>query len=264
MKNAPISELSRTWRYESAQLHYALLFYSAFWIYLCIISKYVLNIRYMRSIIYPFCFIVIFFAFHGVAMIWGRVVLWGMVVSIPLGLVALGFVFFISLKKDIQDKLSPLQKKNDEFERKSLYIITLFLVPVLLISFTFYALKDEISEQPENKIESPSPREKTEVVSAPEVPLTAGCEYLSGLLKTAAGNVKIASSDTLKKVAETYQSEFQKKEVYGKIELHQLKADSAEFYLYKNLYTRQDRLLHIFLQASVLYVYLTLLPNHKI
>lgn len=232
-KNVQLGEITQTWRYEAAPLHYVLLFYSAFWVYLCFIARHILKVQYIRTIVYSISFVVTFLACHGLMLIRGHFALFETVIGIPLGGIFLCLLLFWAFKKDIQDKLSPFQKKEDVFVQKLLSYFTLIAVPVLLISFAFNVLNDGTSSEKEEKTPITS-QVKEEKISIPDVPLTAGCEYLSGLLKKASENIDFSSSAALDKVAEAYQSEFQKKELYGKIELNKLTTDYAEYHLYRN------------------------------
>ena len=144
-KNAQPSEISQVWRYEAAPLHYAFLFYSAFWIYLCFIARHILKVQYIRTIVYPVSFIVTFLACHGLMLIRGRFALLETVIGIPSGGIFLCLLLFWSFKKDLQDKLSLFQKKEDKFVQNLLSFFTLIAVPVLLISFAFNALNDGTS-----------------------------------------------------------------------------------------------------------------------
>ena len=223
--------MSGQWKYEAAPVHYALLFYPALWAYLYFTARHILKVRSLRTIVYPLFFLVFFAALYAVFMIWGSLVLWSLPVSVPVGILVLIGIIVFSLKQDIREKVSPLKAEDLEFEQKGLELIALIVVPVLLTALAFSAL----AKKDTAAVPAAEPK-KEKAVSAPvrEIPLTAGCEYLSGLLEQAAANVQIRADDSEEQIVSAYQNEFQKQDIYGKIELHRSDQNSGAFYLYRD------------------------------
>ena len=98
-RNASIATAWGIWKDTGAQAVYALLFYPAFAWYLHIVARNILSVRYIRMLVYPFCFLVVFAGFHGVFMIRDLPVIAGIAtVTLPVGIIGLIIVFFWGLK----------------------------------------------------------------------------------------------------------------------------------------------------------------------
>ncbi|MBO4520999.1 MAG: hypothetical protein J5787_07325 [Alphaproteobacteria bacterium] len=216
-----------TWK-DSSSFYYALVFYPAFWGYLCVVIRNILKVKSIRIPVYAVCFVVVFLACHAAALIWGDTVLWLMMLTVPLGLIGLLLILMWATKQDLKDRFSleKDEKPADAFDQNLLNVVCFFLLPCFLIGILVTAAADR--------------EEKAGTVVAKEVKkissrqMLDGCSYFSGLIKTANATVKIKETDPLEEIVKAYQNEFQNKDVYGKVELHQSDRDRGEFYVYND------------------------------
>lgn len=226
------------WKSDAALIRYALLFCPALWVYLCVIVRNILNVRYLRSIVYPFLFLMFFAVSYAVLLIWGTSVLWSMLLTVPVGVIVFFVLILMSFKQDIRDKAISLKEDNLHSLQQGLNIIAYYIVPCVLAAFVFFATAGKTAVKAEEKTEAQA-EEKTEAQAVPsdaisEIPLAEGCGYVSGLLRKAAEKINLNADDSLEKIAAAYQDEFRKKEIYGRIELNRSESDTAEFYLYRD------------------------------
>lgn len=113
MYASPPNEATSVWKFPSAPLVFALLFYPAFWGWSYFVVKNIFDVRYLRTLIYTIVFIVAFASIHVLFFIFSAVILWGMILTIPVGIILLVLLILASIIFDIKDFA-----KKDSFEQK--------------------------------------------------------------------------------------------------------------------------------------------------
>ena len=139
--NQPPNEASSQWAYQDAPIHYGLIYFPAFAIYVYIILRNVLNVNKLRWLVYPIIFIMLFVAVHMVLFIYSMVVLWLGLLTIPIGFITLIIVEMVAISLDIKTHLQKEEankKLNLNFVQKILDIIGKFIIPLFLGCFLLF------------------------------------------------------------------------------------------------------------------------------
>jgi len=110
--NQPPNEATSQWAYSAAPLHYALLYFPAFALYVYSICKNILDIQHIRWLIYPIIFIVLFVGAHMLFFVFSMIILWFCILTIPLGLAALIILEVFAIHLDIKNSHKNAENKN--------------------------------------------------------------------------------------------------------------------------------------------------------
>ena len=249
-KNASFRAAFGIWNNMGAQIVYAVLFYPAFWWYLRTLARHVLFVQYFKILAYPLCFLIVWAGFHGVFLIRDLPVVIGMAtVTVPLGVVGLIIALLWGMKQDIQLKFFSEKTRQEklEFNKQLFDLLTVILLPCLLVFFAVYSIRADIGME-KRLAEQKKVAAETEqdVAQSNEQPVekktkkefrgfsfSNGCDYFTGVMREASERVEIGENDSPEQIAKAYETEFKKEDVYGKIELHDIKPEYAEFYLWQ-------------------------------
>lgn len=250
-KNASIRTALGIWKGTREQTVYAILFYPAFWWYLRTVACHILYVRYIRLLIYPVCYLTVFAGIHGVLLIRDFPIVAGITaLTVPAGVIGLAFVLFFGLKQDIKARFISERKQQQDiiFDRQLFDVVVYIVLPCLLAGFAVYSVnadlpaeqetvtesreKETIPDRTENRGET-APVEKKTKKESRGFSFSNGCDYFTGVMREASKKVEIGAEDSLEQIAKAYETEFKKEDVYGKIELHDVKPDYAEFRLWQ-------------------------------
>lgn len=203
--NQPPNEATSEWKYAYAPLHYAMIFYPAYLAYFMFVADNITRVRHIRKLIYPLCFITLFAATHMVFFIYGMVILWFSLITVPLGLLTLLAVEILAVVLDRRDENGETAEESAEKTRKIFNIIGRAVVPAVLALLLFNRYMDITVYHPKTEKEQEEKR-------------LLGCQKNTNVIKTAMDNVQIdMGKASLKEIADRYRSEFSKKEIYASI-----------------------------------------------
>lgn len=135
MYASPPNEATSVWKFPSAPLVFALLFYPAFWGWSYFVVKNIFDVRYLRTLIYTIVFIVAFASIHVLFFIFSAVILWGMILTIPVGIILLVLLILASIIFDIKD-FSKKDSLKDNSLAKKIAVITVcyVIIPATCLS----------------------------------------------------------------------------------------------------------------------------------
>lgn len=134
---SPPNEATIIWKFSSAPLVFALLFYPAFWVWSYFVVKNIFDVRYLRTLIYTIVYIVTFASIHILFFIFSAVILWGMLLTIPIGIILLVLLILASIIFDIKDfskKDSFEQKDNSLAKKIAIITVCYIIIPATCLS----------------------------------------------------------------------------------------------------------------------------------
>lgn len=109
----PPNEATSQWKYDHAQLHYALISLPAFFLYIFLVLKDIKLIKYVRWFIYSLVYIEVFFASHICLMVFGPAVMWISLLTVQVGMIAYIILISNAAKKDREDFKNAELKNQD-------------------------------------------------------------------------------------------------------------------------------------------------------
>ena len=134
---SPPNEATSIWKFSSAPLVFALLFYPAFWVWSYFVVKNIFDVRYLRTLIYTIVYIVTFASIHILFFIFSAVILWVMLLTIPIGIILLVLLILASIIFDIKDfskKDSFEQKDNSLAKKIAIITVCYIIIPATCLS----------------------------------------------------------------------------------------------------------------------------------
>ncbi len=138
--NEPPNEATSKWAYDYAPVHYAMIYFPAFALYLYAILKNILNVKRIRRLIYPIVFIMLFIAIHMLFFVFSMVILWFLLFTIPIGAITLIVIERLAISLDVKERKQITDtgvSKNEDIQ-KILNFISCFIIPISLICFTVF------------------------------------------------------------------------------------------------------------------------------
>lgn len=202
--NQPPNESTSKWAYDYAPVHYAMIYFPAFALYVYSILKNILNVKHIRWLIYPIVFVMLFVAIHMVFFVFSMVILWFILITIPAGFIALIVVERVAICLDIKEhkEASEIDVFANENIQKVLNIISRFIVPIALICFIILLHFDITVFSPQIALQQEQQR-------------SLQCERNKQVIQTAMNNVNIdVNNATYKDISNKLQEEFSKKDIY--------------------------------------------------
>ena len=202
--NQPPNESTSKWAYDYAPVHYAMIYFPAFALYVYSILKNILNVKHIRWLIYPIVFVMLFVAIHMVFFVFSMVILWFGLITIPAGFIALIVVEGVAICLDIKEhkEASEIDVLGNENIQKVLNIISRFIVPISLICFIILLHFDITVFSPQMALQQEQQR-------------SLQCERNKQVIQTAMNNVNIdVNNATYKDISNKLQEEFSKKDIY--------------------------------------------------
>lgn len=202
--NQPPNESTSKWAYDYAPVHYAMIYFPAFALYVYSILKNILNVRHIRRLIYPIVFVMLFVAIHMVFFVFSMVILWFGLITIPVGFITLIVVEGVAIGLDIKEhkQVSEIGAIGNENIQKVLNIIGRFIVPISLICFIILLHFDITVYSPQMVLQQEQQR-------------SLQCERNKQVIQTAMNNVNIdVNNATYEDISNKFQEEFSKKDIY--------------------------------------------------
>lgn len=195
---APANESTNEWWFYLAPLVYFLLFLPSLIIYLMVIIKNIKEVKKMRFIIWPTCYITLFIAFHMFLIGISPILLWFMILTLPIGFVWFvvieiwAIVLDIKAKKQLDKK--ELKETTNNKNDKLVYIIFGCLAGLLVLWIAVPSVLDFISGIGLHK---------------------PNCEDGKRIIKMAINNVDIdLSKASFEKISKLFVEELWRKDIY--------------------------------------------------
>lgn len=144
---SPPDEATSDWKFPSAPLVFALLFYPAFWGWSYIVVKNIFDIHYLRTLIYTIVYIIAFASAHVLFFIFSALILWYAILTVPVGLFLLILIIVVSLFFDVRDfmKNNELQSPDNALLKKIAVIVVCYIIiPVICLYLILVQLFDMI------------------------------------------------------------------------------------------------------------------------
>ena len=202
--NQPPNESTSKWAYDYAPVHYAMIYFPAYALYVYSILKNILNIKYLRWLIYPLVFIMLFIATHMVFFVFSMVILWFGLITIPVGFISLIAIEGLAIGLDIKGHKQNAETNTDNCAniQKYLDIICKFIIPISLLCFIVFFHFVITVLNPKMKLQAEHER-------------SLQCEKNKQVIQTAINNVNIdINNATFKEISDKFQKEFSKKNIY--------------------------------------------------
>ena len=201
--NQPSTEATSQWRYDYAPLYYALIFFPIYFAYFMVVADNIVGVRRIRKLVYPVCFVTLFAATHMVFFIYGMVILWFAILTVPIGLLALFGGEIWAFVLDAKDKSDgDVEKSVNDGLRKKLNVIGRVVVPAALVLLMFCRYLDITVYHPR-------------MVKEQEEERLIDCQRNKTVIRTAMNNVGInMEKASFKEIADKYQAEFSKTDIY--------------------------------------------------
>lgn len=202
--NQPPNESTSKWAYDYAPVHYAMIYFPAFALYVYSILKNILNVKHIRWLIYPVVFVMLFVAIHMVFFVYSMAILWFGLVTIPLGFIGLIAIEILAIILDIKEhkKGSESGVNSNESVQKTLHIIGALVIPVSLVCFilllhfmiTVFDPNMELQADKQNLLQ---------------------CERNKQVIQTAMNNVNVdLNNASYEDISDKFKKEFLRKDIY--------------------------------------------------
>ena len=138
--NQPPNEATTKWTYDYAPVHYAMIYFPAFALYVYSILKNILNVKCMRWLVYPLVFVMLFIATHMVFFVFSMVILWFGLITIPVGFIALIAIEGLAIGLDIKGNKQNTETNTANYAdiQKYIDIVGKFIIPILLLCFIIF------------------------------------------------------------------------------------------------------------------------------
>lgn len=220
--NLPATEIDLEWRYEYAPFVYALLFYPAVWLWCYVIAKNILNVKYIRTIIYSLIYIIAFITAHMIFFIFSTVILWFCLLTIPIGIILFIAILVGSIIYDVKDiRANESITHNSQNKSQELltalvnYALPMFFICIIAQSGFFIYIQ-----------------------AHPLPPDTTPCKNFSNAIQLATKSIESDNNDTLVELTEKYEKEFNNINKYSAIwgsynhvSLRKLNKEQVEIYI---------------------------------
>lgn len=234
---SPQTEASLEWAYNYAPIHYAMIYFPAFAIYVYSILKNILAVRYIRSLIYPIVFIILFVAVHMVFFVFSAVILWFAIITIPVGFIVLVAIEMLAIYFDIKDRKQNGEinfSKNSDFQMV-LDILGKFVIPLLLFGIcllcaimTVFMPKMILQAEQERALQ---------------------CERNKHVIQTALNNLNIdINNASYEEISAQFQKEFSKNDIYEPLlgkKYDKVEANTGDYFSEFQFSTKDQDSIHV-------------------
>lgn len=204
--NQPPDESTSKWTYDYAPVHYAMIYFPVFALYMYSILKNILNVKHIRKLIYPLVFIMLFIAIHMVFFVFSMTILWFCLITVPVGFLTLIATEIFAINFDNKDDKEitddNINKNNNKNIQKVLNITGCFIIPLLLVCFTVFlhyditVLKPQMAQQAEQQ-------------------KFLNCDNNKKVIQTAIKNTGInLNNASIEEITQKFQKEFSNKDKY--------------------------------------------------
>ena len=146
--NQPPNEASSTWAYDYAPVHYALIYFPAYILYLIVICKNIISVKKIRWFIYPIIFIILFVATHMVFFVFSMIILWFCIITVPAGFCGFVATECFAIWLDIYDfkgMTTDSAKTQKLLDKIACNIIPICLLILLLLTFMGVHKKQQLN-----------------------------------------------------------------------------------------------------------------------
>lgn len=140
---SPPNEATSVWKFPTAPLFFSLLFYPAFWLWSYCVVKNIFDVRYLRTLIYTIVYIITFASIHLLFFIFSAVILWCLLLTLPIGIILLVILVFISFIFDIKDfeqKNKIAQNDNSLAKKITTIVVCYIIIPTICLGLIFTQL----------------------------------------------------------------------------------------------------------------------------
>ncbi len=140
---SPPNEATIVWKFPMAPLFFALLFYPAFWLWSYSVVKNIFDVRYLRTLIYTIVYIITIASIHILFFIFSAVILWCLLLTLPIGIILLVILIFISIIFDIKDfrqKNKIAQNDNSLAKKITTIVVCYIIIPTTCLGLIFTQL----------------------------------------------------------------------------------------------------------------------------
>lgn len=202
--NQPPNESTSKWAYDYAPVHYAMIYFPAFALYIYAILKNILYIRCIRWLIYPIVFITLFIAIHMLFFVFSMVILWFLLITLPVGAIALIVIEGLAIGLDIKERkqIADTCVSRNEDIQKILNFISCFVVPVSLVCLVVFLHYSFVVLEPQMALKLEQQR-------------SLQCERNKQVIQTAMNNLNIDINNTsYQEISTQFKNEFSRKDIY--------------------------------------------------